>query len=230
MNEHQRRDERAPRAAEQEREHDQSHERRRPGRRDEEGAERLDPVLDDEVAGRVRQVAEEERAGVLDVVEPPLDVDAKPVLRRPARPDGAGAEDVAERGRKDDRHHAGGGVQAQNAGLLRGQVPLRRIGAVCHRLGRAVEGDRHDHDRGAREDREGGVGVEAVRDGVTKPRAADQAGNHDHRKREQDRLIHREEKHPPRERKLHLRQHLPPCCPESSRRLDGVRRDAADTE
>ena len=60
-------------------------------------------MLDDEVAGRVREVLEEERRRVLDVVERALHVLHEPVLRRPARPAGTGVIGVPETDRQTDR-------------------------------------------------------------------------------------------------------------------------------
>ena len=110
------------------------------------------------------------------------------------------------------------------------EVPLRRVGARGDRLGRAVERHRHDHDRDAAEDRERRVRVDAARDDGTEAAAADQAGDHDHREREQDRLVDAEQQHPAGERELHLRQHLAPGRAHRCGSLDGVRRHAADSE
>ena len=193
--------------------------------------QRLDPVLHDEVAGRVRQVAEEERVRVLDVVEPALDVVAEPVLRGPARPDGAGVEHMAEHRRQP-------------------RPPRRRM--RCTRAGRAPCAAVRCRFAGsvrfaiASVDRSSAIAMITIatpakiaktgsvyRPFVTaspRPCAADQPGDHDHREREEDRLVDREQQHPPRQRELHLRQHLPPGRAERRRRLDRVRRDAADPE
>ena len=72
------------------------------------------------------------------------------------------------------------------------------------RLRDAVERHRHHDDHEAREERERRVRVEAARDDVAEALAADQPGDHDHREREEDRLVDGEEQHPPRERQPHL--------------------------
>ena len=79
-------------------------------------------------------------------------------------------------------------------------MTLRGIRADRHRFGRPIERDRHDHDRGARQHRERWVRVQAARDDVAEALAADQSGDHDHREREEDRLVHGEQEHPARER------------------------------
>ena len=173
---------------------------------------------------------EDERGRVLDVVEGDLHVVAQPVLRRPARPHRARVEGVAEADREAGRRCTGAGVQAQPELLLRGQVPVHRIRALGHRLGGSVDRDRHDHDGEAAEERERRVGGEPVRDDVAQAGAADQPGDHDHREREQDRLVDRQQQHPPCERQLHLEDRLPPRCAECQRGLYGVRRHLADSE
>ncbi len=110
------------------------------------------------------------------------------------------------------------------------EVALGGVGAIRDLLGHAVERHRHDHDRNAGEERERRIRVEPGVDDGTEPAAADQAGDHDHREREEDRLVDPEQQHPPRERELHLREHLPARRAHRRRRLDGVRRDAADPE
>ena len=57
-----------------------------------------------------------------------------------------------------------------------------------------------------REDRERRVRVQAARDDGAESAAADQAGDHDHREREEDRLVDAEQEHAPGERELHLRR------------------------
>ena len=106
---------------------------------------------------------------------------------------------------------------------------MGRVGALGHRRGRAVERDRHDHDREAAEHRERGVRVEPVRHDVAEPAPADQPGDHDHREREQDRLVDGEQHHPPRQRQLHLEERLAPVAPIAST-ASTVSRHAADPE
>ena len=107
---------------------------------------------------------------------------------------------------------------------------MRRVGSGCDRLGRAVERDRQDDDHHPGEDCERRVRVEPVRHDVAEPAAADQAGDHDHREREEDRLVDAEEDHPAGERKLHLPEQLRPRRAHRARRLDGVHGDASDAE
>ena len=73
------------------------------------------------------------------------------------------------------------------------------------------------------EDGERRIRVEPARDDVAEALAADQARDHDHREREEDRLVDGEEQHPPREREPHLEEHLPRRRAHRLGRLDGVR-------
>ena len=74
------------------------------------------------------------------------------------------------------------------------------------------------------EDRERRVRVQAARDDRAEPAAADQARDHDHREREEDRLVDAEQQHAPGERELHLAEHLPARRAHRRGGLDGVRR------
>ena len=97
----------------------------RPGRLDEEGAQRLDPVLHDEVAGRVRQVAEQERARVLDVVEPALHVvrsQSCAVQRDQTVP---ASKTWREHGRQHDGH------RAERRCTRAGRAPCARVRCRC---------------------------------------------------------------------------------------------------
>ena len=110
-------------------------------------------------------MCEDERRRVLDVVEHRLDLREQPVLRRPAR---------TRRRRRRTRSRGRPRAPTAAAAASVSRCSRRRLASVTwrcagsvrfgHRLGRAVERDRHDHDRGAGEDRERRVRVEAARD------------------------------------------------------------------
>jgi hypothetical protein len=105
-----------------------------------------------------------------------------------------------------------------------------RVGPVGDRRRGAVEGDGHDHDRDAGEQRQGRVRVEPVGDHVAQPAPADQAGDHDQREGEHDRLVHRQQELAARQRQLHLEESLGRGGAQRLRRLDRFLRDAADAE
>ena len=192
------------------------------GRLDEEVPERHEPVLDDVVADPARDL-EQERVRVLDVVEHRLEPCQQPVARRRARVVGTDAEQRARR--RSSRSIATAvtsGGDAQSSPQLVGEMALGGIRALGHRLGDAIERHRHHHDHDAREQRERRIGVEAARDDVAEALAADQPGDHDHREREEDRLVHREQQHSARERKPHLREHLARRRAHGLGRLDRV--------
>ena len=101
------------------------------------------------------------------------------------------------------------GLQPRALAAAVGQMAVRRVGALGDRLRRAVERDRHDHDRDAREQRERRVRVEPVRHDVAEALAADQPGDDHQRQGEHDRLVDRQQELPAGERELHLRERLP---------------------
>ena len=109
-------------------------------------------------------------------------------------------------------------------------MAARRVRLLRDRLRDPIERHRHHHDHDAGEQCERRVGVEAARDDVAEPLAADQSGDDDHRQREEDRLVDGQEQHPSRQREPYLREHLRRRGAHRERGLDGVRRDAANPE
>src|SRR5207245_4792506 len=105
---------------------------RRPRSLDEEVLQSGEPVLHEEVPDRARDV-EDERAGVLHVVEDALDAREQPTLEGVAAPGATGAERIAETRREADSGNARERVQLEPATLALGEMGRRRLGGVRYR-------------------------------------------------------------------------------------------------
>ncbi len=165
-------------------------ERHGPRRLHEEVPEGNEPVLDDVVAEPARH-PEQERVRVLDVVEHGLDPSEEPVAGARARVVGADAEETRDRHHRDDRQARSDRGEAQLAPEIVRQVTAGRVGPLRDRLRHAVERHRHHDDDETGEERQGRIGVQAARHDVAEALAADEAGDHDHGEREEDRLVDR---------------------------------------
>ena len=223
--------------ADDERDQRQPADRREPWSLDQERLHRQQELLEDEDPDPLGD-GEHPRRGVLHVVEDDLDLRQQPLLDGRAAwwisdlvgVEGIGAERLRDPDRTENRGHQREGLEAQSLPPRLVEVPVRRVRPRRHGLGRAVERDRHDHDHEAGEDRERGVRVETARHDCAEPASADEARDHDHREREQDRLVDAEKNQSASERQLDLAEQLRSRRAQRGRRLDRVHRDAADAE
>ena len=180
---------------------------------------------------RVRQVAEQERVRVLDVVEPVLDVVAQPVLCGPARPDGPGVEHMAEHRGPDDRcrrrmrcTRAGrapcAAVRCRFAGSVRFAIASVDRSSAIAMITIATP---------AKIAKTGSVYSPFV---TASPRPAPPIRPAITTIESAKRIVWLTESNimRARQRDLHLRQHLPPGRAERRGRLDRVGHDAADPE
>ena len=185
-------------------------------------------------------IAKIERVRVLHVVEDRLDPALQGVLERRhvdgrrrlelVRVDGLRTERAGQEDDPGDRREGGEHRDARAAPARVGQMAARGVGALGDGRRRPVERDRHDHDRDAGQEGQGGVRVEPVGDDVAEPAAPDQSGDDHQREREHDRLVDRQEQLAPRQRELHLEQRLRLGGSEGAGRLDRVGRDPPDAE
>ena len=211
-------------AADDERDQRDAEQHHGPRRLDEEVPERDEAVLDDMVADPARDL-EEERVRVLDVVEHRLDPRQQPVARRSCASSRRRRRAAARR-RRTPITATAVATEARRRRRRRSSVRCRWAGFVRSATASVTRSSAiamTTMTMPARM-RERRVGVQSADDDVAEALAADQPGDHHHREREDDRLVHGEQQHPARERELYFREHLRARRAHRLGRLDRVRR------